>query len=141
MRKLVAILATAGAVAAILPAAADAHISLRYFEISPSCTTPGTTLTARVGITQNHWYEVNRLYSRVIVRQAQTGIVLSQQDEGPEYVPYGRYDRVRTTSLPANTPAGDYAVTLLLGSTQGGSEWGQATRPLRVRTLQALCSL
>jgi hypothetical protein len=140
MRKLFAILATTGSLAAILPAAADAHVSLTSFQVSPSCVTPGGSVTSNVQVRQNHWYHVHTLWARVQIKQAQTGVVVSQTDEGPKYVPAGDYSDTRTNVVPANAQTGDYNVTLLLGSTQGGSDWGTASRPLKVRALPILCS-
>ena len=139
MRKLMTILAITAATAAILPAAANANISLTSFEITPSCVAPGGSVTANVTVRNDHWYHVHPLYARVRISNAQTGVVVSQTDEGPKYVPYGTYSTSRTSVVPANAPTGDYNVTLLLGSTQGGSDWGTATRLLKVRTLGILC--
>ena len=141
MRKLVLTLATTGALIAAAPATADAKISLRYFDIAPTCVTPGSTITARTGITQSEWWRIDTLWSRVQVSQAGSGLVVYQQDRGPQYVPYGSYDDTSTAVVPSNAPTGDYNVTLLLGSTQGGSQWATATRPLKVRALQVLCNV
>jgi hypothetical protein len=117
---------------AALPAAAEARYSLRYFYLSPSCVAPGGAVTARVGIRQDE-VKLQPLYSRLVVRQAQTGLVVKQRDEGPVYFPYGNWEIRRTETIPSNAPYGDYTVTLLLGSTRGGSDWGSAARPLTVR--------
>jgi hypothetical protein len=141
MKRLFVTLATTGALAALLPAAADAHVQLNSFQISPACTTPGGTVTVRTSVKQNHWYHLHPLWARIQIRQAQTGVVLTQSDQGPRQLPFGQYDDVRSETLPANTPAGDYTVALLLGSTAGASDWGTASAPLRVRTLQILCNV
>jgi hypothetical protein len=141
MRKFVTTLATAGLAIVALPAAANADISLKSFEISPSCVTPGSAVQARVSVRQNHWYHVHPLWTRVQIRQAQSGVVLSQSDDGPRWIPFGDYEETRTEVVPANAAPGDYTVNLLLGSSLGGSEWGKGSRPLRVRQLAFLCSV
>jgi hypothetical protein len=141
MKRMFVTLATTGALAALLPATAAAHVQLNSFSISPSCTTPGGTVQVQTKVTQNHWYHLHTLWSRVQIRQAQTGVVLTQSDEGPRQVPFGVYNDTRTQTLPANTPAGDYNVYLLLGSTAGASDWGSAYAPLKVRALQVLCNV
>jgi hypothetical protein len=139
MRRWLSALGAAGALTLVLAASASAHVSITDFRLSPSCVQPGGSVNWSVTINQDHWYHVHKVDSRVLVRNAQTGVVLSQQDNGPDYVPYGTHTRSGTSAVPANAPSGDYDVTLLLGSTQGGSEWGSATRPLKVRSLAVLC--
>lgn len=126
---------------AALPAVADAHVSITRFDVSPACTTPGGAVTARLGVKQDHWYHVHPVWARVLVRQAQSGVVVSQSDEGPRWVPFGSYEETRTETVPSNAPAGDYTVAVLLGSSQGASDWASASRPLKVRQSQLLCGL
>jgi hypothetical protein len=140
MRRLFAILVASGALIVALPAAAaDAHVSIRSFDIAPACTTPGGTVDWSVEVNQNHWYEVHKVYSRVIVKTV-GGTVVSQEDDGPRYVWYGTYRDGGTKTIPGNAPTGDYTVTLQLGSTPGGSEWGTASAPLRVVPSPILCN-
>ena len=115
------------------PAAAEAKYSLRYFELSPTCVKPGGAVNARVGIRQDELLKLQPLYSRVVVRQSATGLVVKQEDQGPVYFPYGNWEIRRVETIPSNAPYGDYTVTLLLGSKRGGSEWGSASRSLSVR--------
>jgi hypothetical protein len=141
MRRLFAILIASGALMAVLPvAAAEARVSITSFDIAPSCTTPGGTIDWSVEVRQDEWYKVDTVYSRVVVRTV-GGTVVSQEDDGPRYLFYGTYRQSGTKTIPANAPTGDYTVTLYLGSTPGGSEWGSASRPLKVRPSQLLCSL
>jgi hypothetical protein len=141
MRRFIAILATSGLVVTVLPAVAQADVSITSFDLTPECVTPGSAVNATVSAKQNHWYHVHPVWNRVVVRQAQSGAVISQTDDGPRWVPFGEYRESRTEVIPANTPAGDYTVSVLLGSTTGASDWGSASRPLRVRQLAALCNL
>lgn len=136
-------LARACALSAVLmagvPAAAEAHISLRYFQLSPDCVTPGSKVNYSVGIAQNHWYHIHDLWSRVTVRHALTGVVVLQRDRGPQLVPYGNYSESGAETVPSNAPTGDYRVTLTLGYERGYDNWGSATRWLSVRPFSSLC--
>jgi hypothetical protein len=141
MRRCLGILATSALVIVALPAVAHAHVSIRSFDLSPGCVTPGSPVNWRVAVRQDHLHHVHPVWGRVVVRHSQTGAVVYQRDEGPRWVPFGDYEESRTEVVPANTPAGDYVVSLLLGSTAGGSDWGTASRPLKVRLVPALCSV
>ena len=140
MKRTLAVLAATIVATLAFSGVAQAHVSLVDFQLSPNCVQPGGSTNWRVTINQNHWYHVHKVYSRVVVRNAQTGVVLSQRDSGPEYVPYGTHTRTGTEVVPSNAPSGDYNVTLSLGETPGGSQWGSATRLLKVRLLPALCA-
>jgi hypothetical protein len=141
MRRLIAMLATTGVALIALPAVAHADVSITDFQISPSCTTPGGSVTARLSVKQNHWYHVHPVWARVLIRQAQSGVVVAQSDEGPRWVPFGSYQETRTETIPADAATGDYTVSVVLGSSLGASDWASATKPLQVRQAQLLCSL
>lgn len=125
--------------AAAVPATAGAHVSLQHFSLAPACVTPGASVNYSVGIRQSHWYHVHELWSRVTVTHGLTGVVVLRKDRGPRYVPYGSYGESGTETVPSSAPPGDYLVRLDLGYERGYSNWGSATRWLRVRPTGALC--
>jgi len=135
MRRFLTVLAVAGAVGAATPASASADIRLRYFNLTPSCVPAGGAVSYSVGIHQSHLFHVHTLWARVVVRHAVTGLVVAESDSGPEYVPYGDYSSSGTEAVPANAPPGDYTVSLSLGSSRGASNWGSATRTIKVAAL------
>jgi hypothetical protein len=141
MRRLIAMLATTGVALIALPAVAHADVSITDFDVTPACTTPGGAVTSRLGVKQNHWYHVHPVWARVLISQAQSGVVVSQSDEGPRWVPFGAYQETRTDVVPANAATGDYTISVVLGSSLGASDWASASRPLKVRQDQLLCAL
>jgi hypothetical protein len=140
-RRAVTVTAVAAAVGALLLAApAVAHVRLRSFTITPSCTSPGSTIEHRVTVTQRHLFHIHVLWARVTVRYVPGGLVLEQRDQRTAHVPFGTYTSRGRSRIPSTAPLGNYRVTLRLGSRRGAADYGTAARSLRVRAL-GLCGL
>jgi hypothetical protein len=136
---------TAAAVVALacaMVAAADAgaHVQLRSFTITPSCSGPGSKIEHKVTVRQRHPHHIHVLWARVTVRHVPTGLVVQQRDQRTRRVPFGTYTSGGRSSLPSNAPTGNYRVTLKLGSRRGATDYGIRTRMLRVRPV-GLCAL
>jgi hypothetical protein len=138
MRRWFAVLGAAMALVMAMSGVAEARVSLVDFKTSPSCTTPGGSVNWRYTYKQDEWYKVDTLYSTVVLRDP-NGAVVDRQDSGPEFVSAGTYSRSGTLFVPADGRPGDYTVTVTLGSSKGGSQWGTASRTLKVRSLAVFC--
>lgn len=124
----------------LLAPPAGAHVRLRSFTITPSCTSPGGKIEHRVTVTQRHPLHIHVLWARVTVRHVPTGLVVQQRDQRTGHVPFGIYTSRGRSTIPSEAPLGNYRVTLRLGSRRGAADYGTATRTLRVRVL-GLCGL
>ena len=140
MRKSLTAGALACATALAAAAPAQAKVVLADFSLSPACVQPGGDVTADAALYNDDPLRVEPVHARVTVRTPVTGIVLHQSDQPRVDVPFGWFSSTSTAGVPAYTPTGNYNVTLQLGSTQGGSQWGSQTRLLKVRRVAQFCS-
>jgi hypothetical protein len=132
-----AMVAMAGAT--LVAPEAGAHVRLRSFTITPSCSSPGSKIEHRVTVRQRHPHHIHVLWARVTVRHVPSGLVVQQRDQRTRHVPFGTYTSRGRSSIPSSAPLGNYHVTLKLGSRRGATGYGTATRTLRVGAL-GLCT-